>query len=205
VLLAAAAFICPGLAGAQPSDLGDVYGSINLQYVTAGFTPIILPFEGGAGEMAFGFNTLSAKTEDTAYKYFYGASLGGGGFGLRDADLGGFGERDASAGYIFLQLENKLFLGDPDDPVLPYLGGKIGYGSGGFWAEDTDDEDNPSGGLDMYYVGIETGVHVPVSQGYALTLSVGMDARGLVYGGGFSGAYPAMASIGVCYWGGPLD
>ena len=195
------------LAGPMPllaQDFGDLYGSQNLQSVAAGYGPLIAPAGGSGGEVMFSFNTSSQQTEASeTYKYFYGVGLGGGYLGAPEVDLGKYDDRDIGAGYGKIQLEFKLFATTRGD-VRPFLGGALGYGSGAFWAEHIKGEEDPPGSAEMYFAGLEGGLHFPIQSGYALTIGIGADARVLLYGSESIAAYPAMLTIGVCRWRGPL-
>ncbi|HUT55580.1 MAG TPA: hypothetical protein VM658_19475 [bacterium] len=185
--------------------LGDFYGSKNIQTVTGRYGLMIGPDGGSGGELMFGFNTSSQTTEDSKnLKYFYGVGAGGGGFAISDAGLGAYGTRDTASGYVLLELEFKLFA-SAESQVRPYLGASLGYGTGYLWTEHLRGEDDPNPSMNLYSAGLEAGIHVPLSNGYGIVAAVGADARYIEFGGASLTAYPAMLTIGVCRWRGPLD
>jgi hypothetical protein len=195
-----------GAAMAQQPEmgLGSLYGNRNLQFVSSRYVALMPPYNGASGDFLFGFNTMSAKTNDTDYKYFYGLELGGGGAWWSQADMGAFGERDASAGYLLVLVENKLFATGKGG-FRPYLGSSIGLGTGTMWSKDVKGiKDNPTGGLDFYGLGLEAGAHLLGKGDYALTISVGADVRALSFGSTTKVIYPIMLNVGVCRWRGPM-
>jgi hypothetical protein len=202
-VVAALEFGLPAAAGAQ-EGLGDFYGSQNIQTVTGRYGYMLGPDGGSMGELMFGFNTSSKTTETSkSIKYFYGVGAGGGGLAVSDAGLGRYGTRDVAAGYVLLELEFKLFA-SAEGPVRPYLGASLGYGRGYLWAEHMRGQDDPNPAMDMYYAGLEAGLHLPIKDGYGIIAAVGADARYMRSGTSLT-SYPAMLTIGICRWRGPLD
>jgi hypothetical protein len=65
VIAAAAAVWALGAGLARSQELGDFYGSRNLQYINLRYAPTMMPYQGQGGEMMFGFNTQSKKTNRT--------------------------------------------------------------------------------------------------------------------------------------------
>jgi hypothetical protein len=194
-----------GASDAQQS-LDDLYGLENLQYVEAAYGPLLAPVGGWAGELMFGFNTLSQRTRpDEKYKYFYGVALGGGGFSAGDVDLGRYDERDTGAGYGMIRFDFKLFATGEQSAVRPYIYGTLGYGSGYLWTEHITGEDDPPGTSSVFTAGVEGGFHVMVKNNRAITIGVGVDAGLFQFGGEALAAYPAMLTVGVCRWRGPLN
>ena len=201
ILFALAADTC-----AAQQNLDDLYGLENLQYVEAGYGPLLAPAGGWSGELMFGFNTLSRRTRpDDKYKYFYGVALGGGGFSAGDVDLGQYDERDTASGYGLLRFDFKLFATGGQSPVRPYIGATLGYGNGYLWAEHIDGEDDPPGTSLVFTAGVEGGFHVMVKNNRAITIGVGVDAGLFQFGGEALAAYPAMLTVGICRWRGPLN
>ncbi len=193
-----------GDAFAQRSEFGDFYGEQSIQTVNVRLAPYLLGIDnaGFDAELLFGFNTESKRTENrTKWKYFYGVSLGGGGCGVHDADLGSYGKRDATGGYGFIQLEWKYFE-NTTESSRPYFGGALGMGSGSIWTENAFTEDDPSGALDLYKIGVEAGTHIALDKGYYLTLAMGVDAIFLFYSGQASTILPVYVSVGVSRWSG---
>ncbi|MFO8058686.1 MAG: hypothetical protein R6V10_15475 [bacterium] len=187
------------------NELGSLYGNQNLEIIVARLMPAMVPEEGQGGEVLFGFNTSSKRTEFREHwKLFYGVGVAAGGFTWRDADLGRYEQRSASGGYAILQAEGKWFY-SVEGELRPYVGvyGGIGYGS--LWMETSDDlPDPPAAGLEFLTGGAETGVHIHLKGHHSLVLSVGADAR--VHRVGQEGKFnmPIMVNIGVCKWRGPL-
>lgn|GEM_PF-3858605 len=187
------------------NDLGSLYGNQNLEIIIARLMPAMVPEPGLGGEVLFGFNTSSKRTEfDEHWKYFYGAGIAVGGFSWNDADLGRYEERSASGGHFILEAEGKWFY-DVEGDVRPFVGiyGGLGYGS--VWMETSDDLPDPPGpGLELLSGGAEAGVHIHLEGHNYLYLSTGVDAR--MYRVGAEGIFkmPIMVNIGVCEWRGPL-
>jgi hypothetical protein len=185
-------------------DLGDLYGSQNIQTVTGRYGVLLSPDGGSSGELMFGFNTLAKRSEGSeTYQFYYGVELGGSGFSISDANLGKYDERDTAGGYGLLQLEFKLFA-TGKGPVRPYLGGALGYGTGLLWAEHIRGEDDVPDSLNVYALGVEAGLHFPLDNGYGLVTAVAADARIAQFSGDTLALYPAMFTIGICKWMGPL-
>lgn len=189
----------------QP-ELGSLYGSKNIQYVTLRYLPWLFPETGAGGEMSFGFNTLSAKTEYNEWgKYFYGVSLGGGGVSWLESEIGSLDERDGACGYVVLDFQGKLFDKDEGDARF-YLGWSAGIGFGSYWVEQIDDDPEvPAGSLSLYRGGVEAGAHIRLSEKYWLVTSVGMDLTAYGLDSDNEVAYPAVVNIGLARWRGVID
>ena len=202
-----AVMVCPGAARTADNTLGSLYGNQNLQGVFARYAPVLMSETGGMYELIFDFNSSSRKTENVKHgKNFFGVALGGGGFNLTDADLGDYGTRDAAAGYGLIQLEGKFLL-ESEGPVRPYLGYSFGLGNGSIWLSkpappDAEKFDNPS--LKLFMGGVSAGTMLQLKGAYFLDLGLGIDARWIQFGKESEVLYPAMATIGITKWRGPM-
>lgn len=190
-------------AGAQ--QLSSLYGSDNIQYVSLRYSPWLMSMTGSTYEVAFGFNTSSKKTENAKnWKYFYGVALIGGGFSWPNADLGEYKTRDAVAGYGLIQIENKIFW-TTSGPIRPYFGVNAALGSGSLWMQRAKDlPDPPLPSLSMFSAGMETGLMFPLKGQYALSLAAAANVEAAQFGAEVRFYYPAMLTIGVSKWIGPM-
>jgi len=205
LIAAAVLLLWSGYSEAQEEGLGSFYGSQNIRSILARYAPMMAPDQGNAYELMFGFNTSSRRTEvQKNWKLFYGVALGGGGFTWEEADLGKYKERGASAGYVLIQLEGKLFA-STEGPVRPYVGTCLGLGNGYLWMEDKSGlPDPPEGTMDLYFAGIEAGVHISADNNYSIILGVEADARMSRFSSETKAIYPAMIYVGLSRWLGPL-
>jgi hypothetical protein len=191
-------------AQAQKSSFDSFYGEQSVSSINVRLAPYLAGIDESSfdSEVLFSFNTESKKTEDREkWKYFYGLSLGGGGCGVHDADLGKYGKHDVTGGYGFVQFEAKYFE-NTTKKMRPFIGGALGLGSGSIWTKDAFTEDDPSGSMEMYKLGVEAGTHLDINNGYYLTLSTGIDALFLFYSDNASTVLPVYVSVGVSKWSG---
>lgn len=203
--MVSALFLAAGYSSAQDMDLGSFYGSQNIRFASAKYSPVMTPEQGNIFELTFGFNTLAQRSEGRkSWKMFYGVSLGGGGFAVNEAELGKYKKRDAAAGYGMIQFEGRFFE-NTDEDVRPYVGTYIGMARGQMWVEErTGLLDLEIGSMDLYYAGVEAGVHISSNSKYAIVLGGSVDIKMTQFEGEVKTYYPLMFTIGVCRWLGPM-
>jgi len=201
--VAIAAFFIARPAGSQ--DIGSLYGSKNIQFINIRGIPSMMPDTGYGGELMFGFNTLSKRTEfNESWIYYYGVELGGGNMSWLDSDVGDYDSRDASFTYGLLQFEGKLFAQDKGK-VRPYLGWHGGIGYGSLIVERVDDyPEMAAQSAQIFTGGVELGAHFGSGSKYWLVAGAGIDARYIQIPDGGEFSYPAYFTIGVSKWLGPL-
>ncbi len=195
----------PGAGEAQP-EMDDFYGSKNIQTITLHAMPFMMEAQGAGGELFFGFNTLSKKSEFAeSWKNYYGVGIGGGYILWTDSEIADYDhDRDASVLYGLLRFEGKLYYRDTGK-VRPYLGGHLGLGYGSWGVERMDgDPEIPTGSLTTYQVGGVAGLNLDLGGNYWLNAGVGVDFRSFKFGMGFHNEYPPYLVIGVTRWTGPL-
>jgi hypothetical protein len=190
----------------EDSDLDIFYGKKSFQEIQLGLSPWSDP-AGGCGEIDFGYNTLSKKSDDSVrWRNYYGAAIELALADFEEYEFHEYGERDISCWWGSVVIESKFFFRD-DHPFRPYAGAEFTFGIGGLALSDLDEEDEedeeddlPADVLQFFQMAIEAGFHIMLSEHIALviadTTSYGL---GTVTDDSFQ-VIQTMVSIGISKW-----